>query len=165
MIAHKRPDFQNTRDCRRDMEPVGETVWIGGEIDRVQVSLRIFGDELDPDAVSAMLGSLPTKSYRKGEVIPGIRANRTAPTGMWNLYGPEEGEGDLEEQISCLLDSVSSEPASWAALAPYRKNVFCGLYLAAWNRGCALSAGLMQRLAECGLDLDLDIYGSGEKDE
>ncbi len=70
----------------------------------------------------------------------------------------------MEEKISRLLDRVSSESASWAALAPYRKNVFCGLFLDAWNRGATLSAGLMGRLAERGLDLDLDIYGYGEKD-
>ena len=146
-------------------QPIGEIIWIGGEIDRVQVSLRFSGDELDPDAVSALLNSPPTRSYRKGETISGVRSRRVAPTGMWILHGSEEGEGGLEERISRLLDSVSAEPASWAALALYHKNVFCGLHLAAWNRGVSLSAGLMQRLAERGLALDLDIYASGEKDE
>lgn len=147
------------------MEPVSDLLWIGGKIDRVQVCLRIVGDDLDPDIVSTLLDCPPTKAYRKGEVISGVRANRTAPTGIWILHGLEEGEDELEGEISRLLDRVSAEPASWAVLTPFRKNVFCGLYLAAWNRGCAISAGLMQRLAERGLDLDLDIYGSGEKDE
>jgi len=31
-------------------------------------SLRIFGDELIPEDVSASLGSKPSSSYRKGEV-------------------------------------------------------------------------------------------------
>jgi len=144
-------------------KPASELSWIGGEIDRVQVSLRISGDDLDPEVVSVLLGSRPTKSYRKGEVIPGVRAHRIAPTGMWILHETEANEGDLESRINYLLDRISSNPTAWTALAPYRKNVFCGLYLAAWNRGCSLSAGLMQRFAERSLDLDLDIYGNGEE--
>jgi len=147
------------------MEPVGEIIWIGGEIGRIQVSLRVFGDDLDPASVSALLDAHPTKSYRKGEVIPGVRTHRIALTGMWILQGDEQGDSTLEERIHRLLDRVSAASDSWTALAPYRKNVFCGLYLNAWNQGCSLSSKLLERLGERGLTLDLDIYGNGETDE
>ena len=148
------------------MQPAGEIIWwLGGDIGRVQVSLRIFGDDLDPTSVSALLDSPPTRSYCKGEVIPGVRTHRTASTGVWILQGDEQGDGNLEERIHRLLDGVSAASAAWTALAPYRKDVFCGLHLNAWNQGCSLSSVLLERLGERGLTLDLDIYGDGWTDE
>lgn len=87
-------------------EPSGEVVRLGGAIDRVKVSLRFSGDDLDPDAVSTLLGCPPTKSYRKGDTLPSQRSQRVAPTGLWTLKGAEEDGGVLETQVSRLLDRI-----------------------------------------------------------
>jgi hypothetical protein len=88
---------------------------------------------------------------------------RIAKTGSWILDGAQDAAGDLEEKISRLLTSVSADPAAWSALAGYRKDVFCGLFLNRWNRGCSLSPELMRRLAERGLSVELDIYRGEEE--
>lgn len=139
--------------------PSGEVVWIGGDIDRVVVSLRFYGDDLDPERVTELLGCEPTQSYRKGDALRSKRCRRTAGTGSWRLEGPKDETGTLPEQIGRLLDSVSSDLLVWEDLTRFRPDVFCGLFLDAWNRGCSLPPELMQRLAERGLTLGLDIYG------
>lgn len=139
-------------------------IWAGGDIDRVAVSLRVIGDDLDPAVVSNLLACPPTKAYCKGDALPG-RSRRVARTGVWILRGVDDSPGGIDEKIGRLLDRVSSDSAAWTALAPYRKDVFCGLFLNQWNRGGWLSPELMQRLAERGLRLELDIYGAEEGDE
>ncbi len=128
-------------------EPSGDVVSVGGEIDRVKVSLRFGGDDLDPDDVSTLLGCQPTTSYRKGDSLPSQRSDRIAHTGLWLLKGAES-EGDLETQVSRLLDRIPAELTAWEALARFDGNIFCGLFLNDWNRGFSLSPELMQRLAE-----------------
>jgi hypothetical protein len=41
----------------------------GGEVDKTPVSLRFFGDALDPDEISKLLDCRPTDSCRKGELL------------------------------------------------------------------------------------------------
>ncbi|HEB91198.1 MAG TPA: DUF4279 domain-containing protein, partial [Deltaproteobacteria bacterium] len=38
-------------------------------IARVRVSLRVFGDRLEPEEVSALLGCEATSSHRKGDKV------------------------------------------------------------------------------------------------
>lgn len=60
-------------------------VTVGGPVDRVTVSLRVFGDDLDPVEVTTLLGCQPTEARRRGEVIPtpGITAPPGQDAGCW----------------------------------------------------------------------------------
>ena len=52
--------------------PIGELTWIaGGEIDECSVSLRFFGNDLDPNLMTTIMGIDPTISYRKGDIFHG----------------------------------------------------------------------------------------------
>ena|SRR6185312_3769094 len=128
----------------------------GGEVDQVRVSLRIIGDDLDPDEVTRVLGVEPSAAIRKGERRPGGRVQRT---GVWRLSLPHSREWVLEDAITTLLAALPSDLAVWQALGgKYRLDVFCGLFLDQWNRGADLSPAVLRELAERGLALGLDVY-------
>ncbi|NJO59360.1 MAG: DUF4279 domain-containing protein [Richelia sp. RM2_1_2] len=141
-------------------ESSGDVVSVGGDIDRVKVSLRFFGDDLNPNDVSALLGCQPTEGYCKGEVMIGKRSHRVAHTGLWLLKGLEEDVGVLETKVSRLLDRVPAEPDAFQALSSFNGNVFCGVFLNDWNRGFSLSPEIMQRLTERKLSIHFDIYSN-----
>ena len=145
--------------------PEGELLRIGGAIDRVTVSLRFFGDDLDPEQVTDLLGCRPTLSHRKGDILPSKRVRRIAKTGSWLLIIPEGETGTLEQKLSYLLDSVSADFAVWANLQRFQHDVFCGLFLEEWNRGGSLSPEIMRRLSERDLTLGFDIYGPVGEEE
>ena len=69
------------------------------------ISLGFFGDDLDPDAVTARLGQAPTKSAIKGQVITSGKTGsvRVAKTGNWIFSVPDRMPGDLDGQIRELL--------------------------------------------------------------
>ena len=134
-----------------------ELIWIGGDIDRVSVTLRFSGDDLDPAFVSTLLGAEPTQAFRKGDMISRKHSQSVSQTGRWHLRRPQSKGALLEEQINELLSMVSSDLSAWRELEKYNGDLFCGLFLNEWNRGCRLSSGMIRKIAERRLILDLDI--------
>jgi hypothetical protein len=136
----------------------GPIVTAGGEIDTTSVTLRFFGDDLDPDDLSRILGAEPTLSRRKGEVIPD-RDGRVAETGSWLLSSEQQSSTPLEEQIDNLFQRLTDDIEVWRQLSSaYRGDLFCGLWLESWNRGLELSPEALQRIAARGLRVGFDIY-------
>ena len=142
-------------------EDSGRAVSFGGPVDKVKVSLRVFGDDLDPDEVSRLLGCEPSSETRKGDIIVGrvTGRQRVAPCGSWLLASTEDESVETEEQVSKLLSRLSSDLDVWKELTQkYRVDLFCGLFLNEFNRGFSLSSGLLKELAERNLKIEFDIY-------
>lgn len=140
--------------------PQGELVWVaGGEIDEVCISLRFFGDDLDPYQLTQLLGSESTGSYRKGDVLRGKKYDRVMPTGSWFLSTPRSATASLDAHINSLLDCVTSDLDIWRELTQkYDSDLFCGVWLFRWNRGVDLEPETLKRMADRRLRLGLDIY-------
>jgi hypothetical protein len=124
-------------------------------------SLRIFGDDLDPDEVTRALGAQPTGVARKGQRgrLPSGREG-LASTGSWFLAGKIRSPGDLDADIRELLGRIEPDPAVWRDVAArHRCDVFCGLWMEEDTEGVSLAPDVLRLLGERGLLLDLDIYG------
>ena len=128
-------------------------------------SLRFFGDDLDPDELTKLLGCPPTKSESKGEEIVGkvTGQKRIARSGGWRLSAERREPGDLDNQISEILNQLTDDINIWQNLTSrYRADIFCGMFMKEGNEGISLSSETLQRLAERGLTIDFDIYDSSE---
>ena len=125
------------------------------DIDATSVTLRFFGDALDPDEVSRLLGSHPTLGRKRGAPLPGAA---TAETGSWLLSSQRLSKNALGNQLHALFDRLTPHLAVWTGLADrFRGDVFCGLWAADWNRGVALSARALERISERRLAIAFDI--------
>lgn len=136
------------------------TVWFGGPVDSFVITLRITGD-FDPDQITSLLQCAPTRTETKGKVIHTPGGPRTPKKGVWSLRIESNGcpEGDLENGIKTLLDSVSDDPEVWATLnSTYSIDLFCGLFLDAHNRGFSLSDKVSGMLSARRLEIGFDIY-------
>ncbi|SRR5579885_484625 len=141
----------------------GPLIRVGGPIDGCSASLRVFGDDLDPDTVTAVLGSVPTEACRKGDVTRLKVTTRVERQGKWLLRIEHRTGTTLEAVIDELLDRVTGDLSVWADLtARFEVDLFCGLQMNEWNRGLRLSPETLKRVAERGLELGLDIYYVGE---
>lgn len=138
-------------------------IHFGGPVDSVCVSLRAFGESLDPDEVTKLLKCCPTSVRYRGQVIPGDRLQRIAKEGSWLLEGPPPSDTELDKQVDELLDQVTDDLSVWKYLTDrFYVDVFCGLFLDCFNRGVILSPELIQRLAERRLKINLDIYAADD---
>lgn len=135
---------------------------LGGPIGRVSVTLRVIGDEVDPDEITRLLGVTPTMGERKGDVVRRGDRMVTRRTGHWSysLGGGPSPEWELDDAIVAVLGRMSADLEVWADLARrFRLDVFCGLFMGTVNQGAVLRPGTMRLLAERGLTLGLDVYG------
>jgi hypothetical protein len=144
--------------------PKERLISVGGPVDRVDVSLRFFGDELDPQEISTLLGCSPTSARRKGEEIPDKRYFKVASTGSW-VHALRQGAGStLENQIRRLLAAATKDIDVWVKLTTkYSADIFCGLFLNEVNRTTELSSQLSGELAARNITLRFDIYGYSKK--
>ncbi|MHA7840165.1 MAG: DUF4279 domain-containing protein [bacterium] len=128
-------------------------------IARVRVSLRVFGDGLEPDEVSALLGREPSRSHRKGDPVRADRKGGVEPTGVWILDSHLSEKCEIEEHVESLLASVSNDVDEWSSLTDqFSASILCSAFLDQYNEGFEISPRLSQALAERGLVIDYDIY-------
>lgn len=138
-------------------------VSVGGPVDEAQPTLCVYGDDLDPDDVTRLLGSPPSRSHRKGDVL-GSKGAR-ARTGAWLLESSSPASGDLEARILELLTHVTTDAEAWRQLSQGRTvRMSCMLTLREWSRGLSLSADLLADLANRRVELDFSIYFIGDDD-
>src|SRR5436305_413966 len=107
-----------------------------GALDRSVATLRLFGDALVPDEISALLGAAPTNAHRKGEELVGRATGnvRIAKTGMWRLSASDRKPEDLEAQVFEILGQLSQDLNVWKALSSqYELDFFCGLFMSSGN--------------------------------
>jgi len=137
-------------------------MWVaGGLVDACAVSLRFFGNDLDPDELTQALGIEPTKSYRKGDIFRGKKYDYVRKTGSWLFSIDQCADVHLEAQINALLDKLPSDLEIWHSLtSKFEADLFCGLWLEQWNRCLDFSPKTLQRMGERGLMLQFDIYAN-----
>ncbi|HEX2972037.1 MAG TPA: DUF4279 domain-containing protein [Tepidisphaeraceae bacterium] len=143
----------------QDIPPNARLVRFGGRVDRTTVSLRVFGDALNPEEITKLLGHAPTKARRKDDVIPDKRYHRVANTGCWLLESDTPEDVDVEEQILRLLQKLTADLEVWGRLADeFQVDLFCGLFIDDFNRGFSLSSAVLQAMSERRLVIGFDIY-------
>ncbi|MBL8269411.1 MAG: DUF4279 domain-containing protein [Steroidobacter sp.] len=135
-------------------------------INRTLATLRISGEDLDPEEVSTLLGHPAERSQKKGEEIIGRSTGevRIARFGIWVLKAPEAQPGDIDGQLNSILEKLTDDLSVWKQLsARFEMDLFCGLFMEGGMEGLCISPESLLRLGERGIELGLDIYaGDGE---
>ncbi len=133
---------------------------------RSTVSLRVFGDDLDPAAVSRLLGCEPDQSYRKGDLVSPGRNTATRKCGMWSLKAQEIDPENYDAQVEAVLSKVTQDSETWRALGErYEIDLFCGFFMDTTNQGFSLSTRTIGALAARGIEPGFDIYASSPDEE
>ena len=115
------------------------------DVGHSEAVLRFFGDDLLPEAVSALLGAEPTSCVRKGEEIVGRSTGniRIAPTGRWSLMAARREPEGLDAQVFEILNRLTSDLDVWQSLVRYEPDLFCGIFMESTNDMLLLSAPAM----------------------
>jgi hypothetical protein len=130
------------------------------DIDRLEIALRVTGDELDPERITRMLGVSPTLAARRGEHVDIGGVPVSQPVGVWRYALPASPEWELGDAIDTLLENLPADPALWESMAGWAEvAVVCGLYVHDVDRSAALPPDTLARLAERRLTLRLEIHG------
>ena len=147
--------------------PAG-TVWSGGPIAWFSITLRITGDDLDPEEVTKLFGCKPDDAQRKGEPI--LRQDgsvkRIPNFGMWRLrLRPEQtDEWDCAEAMMLVLRRLPSSVDLWKRLAErYKIDFFVALLMTSQNKGFVIGPDILKYLGDRGIAAGFDVYYEGDK--
>ncbi len=131
----------------------------GGEVDEYHISLGFYGDELNPEEISTLLGRPPTSSCFKGDVVHKNGRSRVERTGRWLIAVPEKPGESLEPQIEEVFRELSSDMEVWRSLAKrFKVRFVVSSWIRSWNRGLEISPNLLRKIADRQLSLGIDIY-------
>lgn len=132
----------------------------GRDIERLDIELRVTGDDLDPERITRMLGVPPTVAARRGEEIDIGGVPVVQRTGVWSYALPASPEWELGDAIDTLLERLPHDPALWESLATRASvAVICGLFIHDADRAADLPPDTLARLSERRLALSLRIRG------
>lgn len=137
---------------------------IGGDVDEIRLAVRVSGDDLDPDAITAALGIDPSFAARKGDTRGTPASPAVQRTGVWYVDLAESAEWVLEDAIITLLERLPSDRQVWEQLASrHHIDLVCGAFVYGWNRGFVVSSRVLAELARRRMALSVDIYCEDEK--
>lgn len=136
---------------------------LGPDVPRLRISLRIQGDELDPEFLTQQLGIAPAFSAAKGD--PVSHGGRVAPreSGIW-VHRVEVPEGtELGDGIDMLLASLPDSTVLWEELlSSYSVDVFCGVFLQGDNQSTQIAPEVLAALGRRGFAVHFDLYAPFE---
>lgn len=131
-----------------------------------RATLRLIGDDLLPDEVTALLGAPPTMATTRGQANELGKGPKVWRTGSWRLEAPDAEPANPDGQIAEILDELTSDLEVWRSLtARFKVDLFCGWFMAGGNEGVSLSPDTLRALGERGILLDIDLYCRGGDDE
>jgi hypothetical protein len=114
-------------------------------LERAKAILRISGDDMLPEEISALLGACPTASHAKGHEIK-YASGRTRITkfGLWSLAATDTEQENLNKQVAEILDQLSGDLAIWQGLGErFEIDLFCGWFMGCGNEGIEISPRAM----------------------
>jgi hypothetical protein len=133
---------------------------VGGTVDEFRVTLAIYGDELDPAAITLLFGKQPTGSHRRGErKTPG---SPPFPSGAWLLTHEAIAPITPDAAVTALLTSLPQDGAFWLGLqSQYTVQLRIGVHTAGWNRGFGFAASTAALIANTRASVEFDLYIGG----
>jgi hypothetical protein len=140
------------------------------KIRKSNVALRIIGDDLIPNEITALLGTSPTRAIVKGETgkhIIGPKAGdvRVATSGMWTLDASDRQPENMNSQIQEIFSRMTDDLSVWQSITRrFRVDLFCALWLTGCDNGMTLSSQSLVALGKRGIELGLCIYGDAEEE-
>lgn len=128
------------------------------------VSFVLVGPELDPDAITSLLGLQPTRSYRRGETMR-TRPMHRYPTGSWSLESGLPTSEPIDVQIISLLGRLEGRATEIRNLvhSGLDGGFYCTYSMGSKLGRIRLTSPVLARIGN--LDLDITIDVDYEEDE
>jgi hypothetical protein len=123
-------------------------------------ALRISGESLVPEEVTALLGGIPTLARVRGQEIDiGLGRIRVAKFGQWHFEATSAQPGNLDGQIVEILGQLSDKLSVWSALARrFDIDIYCGWFMKERNEGFDLLPSTLLCLGERRIKLSVELY-------
>lgn len=130
------------------------------DTNKTNIYLRIHDFDCDPEEITAKVSTKPTNSWIKGDIIPNRNGLVKRKQSTWELEASTSGTDPVEDQMKVLLKKVDLNFESFReVIGEYKGEISIVMYLyEGSNPGINLDAVTLKKLANLGVEVDIDIY-------
>jgi uncharacterized protein DUF4279 len=126
----------------------------------VYAEFNLFGLDMDPDQVTALVGISPSKTWRLGDPIGPPPLILRYKNNGWRLKSELPLSLDLEEHVKSVIDQLQP---SWAAFVElgtrYSAEISCVVKSYGGDRPpISFNEAVVKRAAELNAAIDIDLY-------
>ncbi|QJE97708.1 DUF4279 domain-containing protein [Luteolibacter luteus] len=122
--------------------------------------LRVMGEDVDPDEVTAIVGVSPTSTQRRGNPVEGHPGKTYSRGGWWIGTEGLLGSKDARHHLDWILEKVPGKEQEFMEL--HRRGYLVDVCVRWDSRhghgGPTISPKQMKALADLGVDLWFDVY-------
>lgn len=142
--------------------------------EKAHASIRVTGQDLDPEQLTRLARVTPTVGHRTGERVTIVRADgtekfRTQGTGIWSLRSkPSVSSPDLETHVAWLLERLkpfSNDLRTYLRQPGITAEMFCYRSSYRWPLVLAFGITVLEDMVTLGVSLVLDIYVQDEEED
>ncbi len=128
-------------------------------MDRVDVTFRFVGDNVDPQHITDVIGLEPSSTTVKGATVE-KHPERLYPTNYWGIDSSAPPNEPLAAHFRQLLDLLQQHVDAVDDLKKdgYEPNFFCGLFHTGVSGYIMLDPEILQRVARLGASIDVHVY-------
>jgi len=124
----------------------------------ISVSFELKGSELEPEKITALLGIIPTKTWRVNDLVHPKAGVRRKSNG-WSLKSQLDKSAELDEHIKSIFEELQP---SWQSLVEICKQydalISCAVYRYQQIPAIDLDKDIVKKAAELNAGIDVDIY-------
>jgi len=129
---------------------------------RITASLRLSGEDLEPDEASLRLGMQPDRACRKGEAHFGKNGRRYSDhsAGLWSVGSQLDENVPLTDHLQALLKLAERFGDRLREFQDrgFAADLFVGVFDIEGNYLLRLEPNLLAEINRFGLDLVIDVY-------
>jgi len=124
----------------------------------ISVLFELRGSELEPEKITALLGIIPTKTWRVNDLVHPKAGVRRKSNG-WSLKSQLDQSADLDEHIKSIFEELQP---SWQSLVEickqYDAMISCTVYRYKLTPSIYFDKDIVRKTAELNAQIDVDLY-------
>jgi len=124
----------------------------------ISVLFELRGSELEPEKITALLGIIPTKTWRVNDLVHPKAGVRRKSNG-WSLKSQLDKSAELDEHIKSIFEELQP---SWQSLVEICKQydalISCAVYRYQQIPSIYFDKDIVRKTAELNAQIDVDIY-------
>ncbi|HBB34111.1 MAG TPA: hypothetical protein DDZ80_31015 [Cyanobacteria bacterium UBA8803] len=125
---------------------------------KISVSFRLAGIDFNPEEITALVGIIPSKTWKIGDLIDPRSSIRRKCNG-WSLESKLDKSTNLDEQIKSVFEQLQP---GWQSLveicARHDALIDCAIYVYKQVPAIHFDKDIVRKATELNAEIDVDLY-------
>lgn len=127
-------------------------------MERFELSLRVVGPLVDPDAVTRATALTPTRSFRRGDPVGRNSPGRKRTHGLWCVCIEEDDPEKFDARLSELVKKIPTGIVQDDPLNETQVDIFVGLFGIRDQSTFNIAPETLKQIGDRGWYLVFDMY-------